>query len=281
MAFTSSSNLHFLTAVKLIFSEVKSDYSRYVYSYAIWAVPDEETPAEMFARGLLPARHDMSHYYMVRHVRVPLDKFTLSSENRRILRKNPEVELKLVPVGEYPYTEEKSQKFRAYADVRFGQNIMTKERLDGLFNSKVISHLLLYTHLTTGEEIGIALLYLEPKKLAYYYYAFYDLERFKHSLGMFMMTAAVNYFATEKFDFIYLGTCYSERALYKTQFKNLEFFDGLRWSNSLDQLKLMIKRDADAGASHLFDYPEFRNDFYPGSVAEIAQNTLFQLPGLT
>lgn len=263
--------------MKLIFSEVKSDYSHYVYSYAVWAVPEEETPAQMFGSGFLPAKHDMSHYYLVRHLRVPLAQFALSSENRRILRKNPEIQLKLVAVKEYPYDEAKKEKFRAYADVRFGKDVMTSERLDGLFSSRVISHLLVYTNTTTQEEVGVALLYLEPKQLAYYYYAFYDIEKFKQSLGMFMMTAAVKIFAEQGYEYIYLGTCYSERALYKTQFKNVEFFDGIRWSQSLAQLKLMIKRDHESPVAHLFEYPEFRKDFYPADVPSIGQQSSFQV----
>ena len=95
---------------------------------------------------------------------------------------------------------------------------MSFERLDGLFASPIISHLLLFFDVKTGAEVGTATVYLEGKELAFYYYAFYDLNYYARNLGMFMMTSAAALFAERGIKHLYLGTCYSQNARYKTQF---------------------------------------------------------------
>ena len=197
--------------MKLLFSEQNSDYEHYQFPYAIWAVPEAgETPSDIFNAGFLPSSRNLDRFYLCRQVRVNLAKFKPSSENRRILRKGAGIEVKLVPRDKYNYTPERREFFKTYADIKFGKDVMTFERLDALFGSPIISHLLVFTDAKTGAEVGVATLYLEGRELAYYYYAFYDLNYYARNLGMFMMTSAVALFAERGFKHLYLGTCYSQ-----------------------------------------------------------------------
>jgi len=152
---------------------------------------------------------------------------------------------------------------------------MSGERLDALFNAPIISHLLVFTDSKTGAETGVATLYLEGDRLAYYYYAFYDLAYFDRNLGMFMMTSAVEFFAGRKVDYLHLGTCYSQNALYKTQFKGSEFFNGYRWSDNLAELKHIIGRDGQASEQHLLETEAYRQLFCPGGVPEMTAKSRF------
>ena len=185
-----------LCKMKLLFSEQNSDYENYQFPYAIWAIPEPgETPADIFNAGFLPSSRNLDRFYLCRQVRVNLAKFKPSSENRRILRKGAGIEVKLVPREKFDYTPERRQFFKTYADIKFGKDVMTFERLDALFAAPIISHLLVFTDAATGKEVGVATLYLEGKALAFYYYAFYDLNYYARNLGMFMMTSAVALFA--------------------------------------------------------------------------------------
>src|SRR5664280_1983346 len=121
--------------------------------------------------------------------------------------------VKLVPRDKYDYTPERREFFKTYADIKFGKDVMTFERLDALFGSPIISHLLVFTDPKTGVEIGAATLYIEGRDLAYYYYAFYDLNYYARNLGMFMMTSAAALFAGRGCKQLYLGTCYSAPAV--------------------------------------------------------------------
>ncbi|MFM2295830.1 MAG: hypothetical protein RLZZ350_2243 [Verrucomicrobiota bacterium] len=264
--------------MKLLFSEHKPDYGNYIFPYAIWAVPERgETPADIFNAGFLPSSRNLDRFYLCRHVRVNLAKFKPSSENRRVLRKGDGLRVELVPRAKFDYTPERRKFFKTYADIKFGNDVMSYERLDLLFASPIISHLLVFTDETTGAELGVATLYLEKNTLAFYYYAFYDLNFYARNLGMFMMTSAAALFTERGCEFLYLGSCYSANALYKTQFVGAEFFNGVRWSANLKELKYLIERDKRDNPQHLLETEEYRELFYAGELEKLTDASGFRV----
>lgn len=264
--------------MKLLFSETNSDYENYQFPYAIWAVPEkDETPADVFNAGFLPSSRQLDRFYLCRQIRVDLEKFKPSSENRRIIRKGKGIRVEMVTREKFEYTHERREFFKTYADIKFGKDVMTFDRLDALFAAPIISHLLVFTDTETGKEVGVATLYVEAKELAFYYYAFYDLNYYGRNLGMFMMTSAATLFAQAKLKYLYLGTCYSETALYKTQFAGAEFFNGFRWSNDLDELKFIITSDKKERSRHLLEIEEYRGAFYQGDLGRIVEAGIFRL----
>jgi len=264
--------------MKLLFSESETDYSRYLYPYAIWAVPEAgETPADLFNAGFLPSARGLHQFYLCRNVRVDLTKFKPSSENRRILRKGGGVAMKLVPRAEFDLTPARREFYKNYADVRYGKDIMPPARLELVFSPPVATHLLVFTDAQSGAELGVVVLYLEAPRLAFYRYSFYDLNHFNRSLGLFMMTSATAFFAENKFAHLYLGTCYSERALYKTQFAGVEFFNGFRWSDNLAELKFILRRDTDPAGKHLLETEGYPEQFYAGDLGNITKASAFRM----
>jgi len=264
--------------MKLLFSEAKPDYGNYIFPYAIWAFPEPgETPADLFNAGFLPSSRQLDRFYLCRHIRVALGKFTPSSENRRILRKGEGIAVKLVPRAEFDFTTARREFCKRYTDAKFGASGMSYERLDSLFNAPVTSHVLLFTETATGAEIGIATLYLEVDRLAFYYYAFYDLAHANRSLGLFMMTTAAKLFAERGCGHLYLGSCYSESALYKTQFTGFEFFNGTRWSENLDELKFILQRQQQPELkAHLLEDEAYRATFLAGDLPPLAAQSPFR-----
>lgn len=253
--------------MKILFSEYKSDYSNYIFPYAIWALPEnDEKPGRFFERGFLPSGYELNRYYMCRHVRVDLASFEPSSENRRIMRKGEDVSAKLVEKSQFQLTPERLKFCKKYADLKFGQNVMSLERLQRLFTSPVCSHVMIFTDDSTAEEIGFIVLLLDGKMAAFYYYAFYDLDYPNKSLGMYLMTFTVQYMRDRSMAFIYLGSCYSKNALYKTQFIGCQFWNGFRWSDNLSELKYLIKRDSGDVIKHLLETEEFSEQFYQGGL---------------
>ncbi len=264
--------------MKLLFSEQNSDYENYQFPYAIWAIPETgETPADIFDAGFLPSSRNLDRFYLCRQVRVNLAKFKESSENRRILRKGKGIAVELVPREKFDYTPERRTFFKTYADIKFGKDVMSFERLDALFVAPIISHLLVFTDTETGKEVGVITLYLEGKSLAFYYYAFYDLNYYARNLGMFMMTSAVELFAERGLKQLYLGTCYSDAALYKTQFAGAEFFTGFCWSDNLKELKFLLHRDQKDLRQHLLETETYRDEFYKGDLSKITAASEFRV----
>ncbi|MGO8675493.1 MAG: hypothetical protein ACLQVX_06445 [Limisphaerales bacterium] len=262
--------------MKLLFSEAAPDYEHYIFPYAVWGFPEPgEMPADLFNSGFLPSSRNLERFYLCRQVRVVLSQFRASSENRRILRKGQGIAAALVPRAEFDYTPRRREFYKTYADAKFGKEVMSYDRLDALFQGRIISHLLLFTDAGTGAEIGTVTLYLEPPGMAYYYYAFYDLAYLSRNLGMFMMTWAVAEFARRGFGFLYLGSCYRQSALYKTQFKGAEFFNGLRWSANLQELKYLIARGESHPAQHLLEVEEYRQTFCGAELLDLAAHSPF------
>ena len=141
--------------MKLLFSEHKSDYDHYIFPYAVWAVPESgETAADLFDAGFLPSSRNLDRFYLCRHVRVQLDRFKPSSENRRILRKGVGIGVKLVARDQFDYTPERRQFYKTYADIKFGKDVMSYDRLDLLFGSPIISHLLIFTDRKAATRSG-------------------------------------------------------------------------------------------------------------------------------
>jgi arginyl-tRNA--protein-N-Asp/Glu arginylyltransferase len=264
--------------MKLLFSETNSDYENYQFPYAIWAVPERgETPVDIFDAGFLPSSRQLDRFYLCRQVRVNLEKFKPSSENRRILRKGKGISVALVSREKFDYTPQRRDFLKTYADIKFGKDVMTFERLDALFAAPIISHLLVFTDTEMGKEVGVATIYAEGNALAFYYYAFYDLNYYARNLGMFMMTSAAALFAETGIKYLYLGTCYSKTALYKTQFAGAEFFNGFKWSDNMEELKFIISSDKKERSRHLLEMEEFRDAFYNGDPGKIAEASLFRM----
>ncbi|MDZ7723803.1 MAG: hypothetical protein U5R06_13605 [candidate division KSB1 bacterium] len=255
--------------MKIFFSEYKSDYDHYIFPYAVWATLDDgESPAAAFSRGFLPNSHQLDRFYMCRHVRVPLNGFAPSSENRRVLRKGDGVQYTMLPRDEFEFTPEWRRFCKQYADRKFGEEIMSDDRLDSLFGSPVCSHVMRYRDRESQQDIGLVVLYLQPPDAAFYYYAFYDLDYHQKNLGMYMMTSTIQHMHNQGCNYIYLGSCYHRRALYKTQFSGVQFWTGVRWSDNLDELKYLIKREQEPVTQHLLENDEYRQQFGPEGLKE-------------
>ena len=244
--------------MRLLFSESEPDYNRYRYPYVVWAVPDPgDTPADFFEAGFLPASPAMDCFYLARHLRLPLSSFKPSSENRRVLRKGDGWTCRVVAREHFDFTDARRQAWLAYSADRFGEGILPEHRLNTLMTSPVISHLMVFNDpVEDGREIGAVLMYLEPPRVAYYYFAFYDLKYLHQNAGLFMMTLSAQHFAATGFSNLYLGTCYSERALYKTQFPGIQFFNSFQWSGDLKELKFLVRRDGKK--FHALQDPDFQ-----------------------
>ena len=58
------------------------------------------------------------------------------------------------------------------------------------------------------------------------------------------MEKVIFYAKNNNMRYIYLGTCYGEKALYKVRdFKGNEYFDGVKWNNNIKNLKALCKND--------------------------------------
>lgn len=195
-----------------------------------------------YASGFVFTRRGKGEMDQTRSLRIDLSKFELSSENRRILKKaeNLQLETKDLPLSDYHWSLGKLAK--DFYTAKFGDKVFsankTKEILttDHNFNK-------LFVYKINDEEIGYAICY-ESNEILHYSYPFYNLEHKTQdlipNLGMSMMLCAIVYAKNNHKKYIYLGSFQRSTDVYKLQFKGLEWFDGGKWSNDLEELKNIL-----------------------------------------
>jgi len=78
--------------MNIFFSENHPDYSTYTFNYAIYCIKEAQNELpKIYEKGFLPYTGNLKIaadiFYLARSLRVNLERFTDTSENRRINRK--------------------------------------------------------------------------------------------------------------------------------------------------------------------------------------------------
>lgn len=247
--------------MKLFFSEYKANYSLYHFPYQVWLLKEEvDNEEEIYENGFLPIRSMQSVYFLSRSVRVDLINFELTTENRRILKKTEDFSSKVILFSDFNYSPEVQKMCSSYADEKFGKDVLPTSTIRAIFKNGVYNSIIVFVENSSGKEVGYAVCYI-TKNLIHYAFSFYDLTYLKDNLGARMMLEAVTWGKENDKSFIYLGSCYSKEALYKTEYKGVEFFNGFSWSSNMDELKYLIERSGD---EYLFKDKEYLDTFFEG-----------------
>lgn len=199
---------------------------------------DEQNIENMYDSGYLFTRKEKGVMQKTRSVRIDLDKFNLSSENRRILRKMDEAKINYyiesLPKVDYDWTIGKMAK--DFYEKKFGKGIFTANKIkqiiqEGLNFNKIIIY---------SDNLGYAICF-STKKIMHYSYPFYDLDKSPKDMGLGMMTMMAKYAKENAMKYLYLGSLQRPSDHYKLQFEGLEWFDNGKWSNDLEKAKMTIK----------------------------------------
>lgn len=237
--------------MKLFFSEYQPDYSKYYFPYQVYLVKDEsDNLDDIYNMGFLPSRAKLNLFYLARSIRVNLQNFEQSSENRRVMRKVEYLKLEIKSLEEFEYNYKIGKLGSDFYKQRFGKGVMSAFRIKWLFTQGACSHVLVYYDKRKDNKIIGYCLVTKTDKLIHYAYPFYDVEYIKENAGMGMMLKAICRAKDSKSDYIYLGTCYTESSLYKTQFSGVEYFNGFGWSEDIKELKNLVRV---AKKGHMFE----------------------------
>lgn len=235
--------------MKIFRSESFVDYSTYTFNYAMYCIKEnqKEIP-HIYENGFLPYSNDtnLQHetYYLARSLRVNLSKFDVSSENRRVLKKiaDQEPSFKVIPIAQFDLENKKFQNFCLdFANQRFSEPL-SEERLKYILKNKSITHIFEFS--LQQKKVGYVISIIENGTL-HYWFAFFELQFQEYSLGKWMMYSVINWGKENDLQFVYLGTCYGEKSLYKVRdFKGLSFYDGNQWNTNMKLLKIKCKTDS-------------------------------------
>jgi len=252
--------------MKIFFAEHLPDYKNYSFPYQVLLLREKgDYVDEIYNSGFLPMRNEKNIFYLARSVRVELNNFELSSENRRIIKKTENFESDMIPLSEFKYSAYTQKLCKTYADERFGEKTFSTEGIKKIFSGLVYNYVFIFKNISNQEEVGYSVCFVSGS-LIQYAHSFYNLSYLEDNLGARMILEAVNWGKINNKKFAYLGTCYESSALYKTEFKGVEYFNGFKWSSSIDELKDLINRK---NKEYLIKDTEFMEKHYQSNFEEI------------
>lgn len=195
----------------------------------------------MYNEGFVFTRIGRGVMNQTRSLRIDLNKFELSSENRRILGKTEDLNLTAhpIPYAQYDWSIHKMGK--EFYEKKFGEKTFSAQKIKELITNKDKSNfnkLLVYTK--DNQNLGYCIA-LETQSIFHYCYPFYDFESNYQNIGMGMMLKAIVATKEAGKKYIYLGSFQRPSDTYKLQFAGLEWFDGTEWKNDLEKLKDELK----------------------------------------
>lgn len=238
--------------MKIFKSEYLNNYNTYSFGYSEYAIKESEKDInDIYRKGFLPYTGNIdinySIFYLARSLRVDLSIFVDSSENKRVNRKLNAVNNEIIRYNlkDFNFKNEKFLKFcLEYVKVRFSGNSMTRDRLLYILNSDIATDIFEFKDFKTDKILGY-ILAVVTKDTFHYWFSFYDFELInKFPLGKWMMWKMIKWSLENNIKYVYLGTGYGVKSLYKIRdFKGIEFFDGNGWNQDIILLKSLCDSD--------------------------------------
>lgn len=229
----------------------------------------EETINTMYDRGFVFTRPKEGAMEQTRSMRVDLEEFKLSSENRRILRKTKDIELSLWPLPCTVYTWEIGKLGKDFYEKKFGDGTFSANKVKELMTGgrKDFNCVLTYASLRAErsnlqedkpimkgsdsvdrhalrarDDIMGYCIAVETNEMMHYSYPFYNIETAPKNMGMGMMLKALVYAKAQGKKYLYLGSAQRPTDTYKLQFNGIEWFDGEIWVNNPVELKKELEQ---------------------------------------
>jgi arginine-tRNA-protein transferase len=266
--------------MKIFFSEYITDYLSYTFSYTAYCIKEnqEEIPI-IYEKGFLPYSGNLTIekdiFYLARGLRVNLERFDDTSENKRINRKINElqIEISVIEKSNFSINDKNFLHFcTGYADERFAGGRMTLERLEYILSRESLTHIIVFRN---QEHVFGYVLACLTGGILHYWFSFFDTAYLQtHSLGKWMMWRTIRWAKDQNMQYIYLGTCYLPKSLYKVRdHKGIEFFDGAGWNPDVELLKYLCQSDDQPREVDFFKSKDEKIKLSAGFIKEISQTT--------
>ncbi len=228
--------------MRIFSAELVHNYDSYTFGYANYCEREKgDTLNEIYDRGYLPysgAKDVRNLFYMARSARIDLSRFDLDSENRRIAKKfDAMFSREIIGIA----SDDIRTLFLEYFVRRHG-SVMPAERLDLILDSGLPPSIISYSKVN---RTIAAIIEVAEGSMGHFWFSAYAEEYDKSSFGLWLMLDCLREARSRGLSHYYLGTLYGEKALYKTNFAPLEWWDGTSWSNDLAVLKTLGKSDSD------------------------------------
>lgn len=205
-----------------------------------------ELVTEMYNQGFVFTRLGKGLMNQTRSLRIDLSKFTLTSENRRILRNSGIFAclFQQLPMHEYNWKIHKLGK--EFYEKKFGDGTMSASKIKEMITDMEKSNMnCLFSYqikdMPLDYDVGYSLGYAN-NELLHYAYPFYDLSVETANIGLSMMLWAIQWAENNNKKYVYLGSVVDQSAKYKLQFNGLQWWntETKQWSEDISELKTLL-----------------------------------------
>ncbi|PCH91483.1 hypothetical protein COB80_02475 [Candidatus Kaiserbacteria bacterium] len=211
-------------------SEFAHNYGTYSFGYCNYCECEEgDRVSEIYDKGYLPysgSSDVWKTYYMARSARIDLPQWEPNSENRRVLRAHEHSFTRTVHDSKSFVTDETFMEFcLSYFERHHGAHTMPRERLEHILQDS-LTHIVEYR---TEEKLAGYVFLVQTSEMTHVWFYFYAPEFAKSSFGMWFLLNEAQIAQEAGATHFYIGTTYGDKSKYKTNFSNLEFWDGRTW----------------------------------------------------
>jgi len=213
-----------------------------IYNEQTIVAPLADEVTRLFAEGFLWGRKHPGYIYTTRSLRLDLAEFTLTSENRRILKKhNLDLVAQSLPLASVIYRWQIHALGKKFYSQKFPETKFSAAKIRELLTVNHNFNLLFNFTFNSQPDLGYAISY-QNEEILHYSYPFYKLELSNSNLGMYMMLQAILWAQMHGKRFVYLGGVTRPTDKYKLQFNGLEWWDidSGSWTTDLDLLKTLL-----------------------------------------
>lgn len=228
-------------------SEFGQSYHTYSFGYCNYALYEKgDDLSVIYDKGYLPfsGSSDIRNaFYMSRSARIPLRHFHESSENRRIEKRfHNAFKRKVTPLDKFDWDNKEFISFcTKYFSMRHGPAVMPEKRIRHILKCGLVTHIVSYAD--KDNKIVGYVFEISDSKLSHFWFSFYDLSYVYRSLGVWLMLDCLRHAKVKGKEYFYVGTVYGEKALYKSNFNPIEFWNGIEWVKDVKKLKSRSRSD--------------------------------------
>ena len=184
-------------------------------------IKNNDTIENNYANGLLPQRNFPGTFYRETSCRSDLTGFSLSSENRRILRKTEDFNFEIVPV--FYNLDIQKQIFHWLKELKWNFPISSVKQI---FTNHIFNYL--YIWKKDGRIVSYSVCYFSPV-ISHIGYVFYDPEYSHGDLPIRLVLQFVIDSRKKNLKFAYLGRFSQTSGFYKRTMPGFEYYQNNQW----------------------------------------------------
>lgn len=177
-----------------------------------------------YQNGLLPQRNDKSLFYSETSCRSDLSRFSLNSENRRILKKTENFSYQITPQSQFNF-DINVQKLCYQWIKQLGWDFPVSS-LKTIFQNHIFNQI--YTWKLDQKVVAYAVSYFSPK-ISHIAYVFYDPQYSHLNLPIRLVLQVIIDSHQKNLQYCYLGRFSPTTGYYKRNMPGFQYFDNNQW----------------------------------------------------